>query len=70
MKTKTRKFKVNNKVKLLWPKKMLEDFALDGTVIVRRFDNDYSGKWYYVSSRGSLRLWLVAEVDMRKVKGK
>ena len=70
MKIKIRKFKINDKVRLTWPKEDLINFGLEDVQIIRRFDNDYDTHCYYVSSYRSLPLWLVKESDMRKVKGK
>jgi hypothetical protein len=67
MKNKTRKFKVNDKVKILWSKQSLEDHGLESLAIIRRFDNDYHGNWYYVSNPRSLVLWLIKESQLRKV---
>ena len=70
MKIKTRRFKINEKVRIAWPKQDLINFDLEGVQIIRRFNNDYDTHCYYVNSYRSLPLWLVKESDMRKVKGK
>jgi hypothetical protein len=70
MKIKTRKFKINDKVRFVWPEKQLERFGLDRVAIVRRFGNDYDKYHYYVSNPGSLVLWLAKESDIRKVRVK
>ena len=64
--TQKRKFKINDKARLVWPKQDLENFGLDEVVIIRRFDNDYDTPCYYVSNSRSLVLWLVKESDIRK----
>ena len=64
--TRKRKFKINDKVKILWSKQSLEDHGLDSVVIIRRFDNDYDENWYYVSSKWS-SLWVIKESELRKV---
>jgi len=67
MKNKSRKFKVNDRVRVLWSKQALEDHGVPSVVIIRRFENDYEGNWYYVSSKWS-SLWVIKESELRKVK--
>jgi hypothetical protein len=64
--TQKRKFKINDKVRLIWPKQDLENFDLNEVQIIRRFNNDYDVPCYYVNSYRSLPLWLVKESDIRK----
>ena len=70
MKSKPRKFKVNDRVRVLWSKDALEQHGCGGVQIIRRFDNDYEGNWYYVSSPRSLVLWLIRESELCKINKK